>query len=237
MNRIQTSPPLRRPRAAAGLLLLAALGILAWAGARALPTIPPPAPPRPALSQPALALPGPALGAPLRKKLEALPHLWGRPATAFDLRGRVVVVTFFASWCPPCRRELEHLRKIQRAHAGRGLEVVAINLFENFDGFSDRAKLTAFLEQTGYPFPVIEGDAEISRAFGTVRRIPSLFVFDRRGRPVLVFANQRGPGRDQLGFESLLATVEPLLQAVDPFAPRRPVVPPVFPLPSASGIL
>lgn len=127
----------------------------------------------------------------VQHRLQGLTRLHGPALSEQGLRGRVVVVTFFASWCPPCREELAHLKKIHAAHRARGLEILAINLFEEFDNFSNSKRLAAYLKRMQPGFPVLKGDAEISSLFGEIRRIPALFVFDRSGEPVFHFSNEQ----------------------------------------------
>ena len=87
---------------------------------------------------------------------------------------------------------------------------MAINLFEDFDNFSDDERLATFLELTQPPFTVVKGNDAISQQFGTIRRIPSLFVFDRQGRRVLTFAHERG-AQATLDAAALRQVISPLL--------------------------
>lgn len=87
---------------------------------------------------------------------------------------------------------------------------MAINLFEDFDDFSDDERLAVFLDLTEPPFTVVKGNDAISQQFGTIRRIPSLFVFDRQGRRVLTFAHERG-AQATLDAAVLRQVISPLL--------------------------
>ena len=143
-------------------------------------------------------------------RLTAQPALWGEAPRADDLRGNVVVVTFFASWCPPCREELAKLAQLHAKHATGGLRVVAINYFEEWEGVSDDAKLALFLERVNMPFPAVRGDKAMVDWFGGVRYIPTLFVFDRTGAQVHAAEN---PGAELTmpGMEELEAMLTRLL--------------------------
>ena len=151
-----------------------------------------------------------ALTADARAIMQTLPHLNGPRVTDTTFDDKVLIVTFFASWCPPCRQEFVDLSDIYRQHRDAGLEVVAINLFEDFDDFSDDERLATFLELTHPPFSVVKGNDAISQQFGTIRRIPSLFVFDRQGRRVLTFAHERG-AQATLDAATLRQVISPLL--------------------------
>ena len=60
----------------------------------------------------------------------ALKDLAGNTVRLSDLRGQVVLVDFWATWCPPCRMELPHLQKLQETYGARGFRVVAIAMDE-----------------------------------------------------------------------------------------------------------
>lgn len=155
--------------------------------------------------------PLPELDTLLRNQLSKLDSLRGPRLTPDRLSGKVVLVTFFASWCGPCRVEMDHLESVHMFYSDRGVEVVAVNLFEDFDDLSDQRRLAAYLDLLDPDFPVVRGDDAISAAFGTVRRIPTLYVFDRQGRAVTRFTNARGGRQPSPDFEDISASIEPLL--------------------------
>lgn len=122
--------------------------------------------------------PEPTAGGPLRLRLERV------DGGSFDLgttRGSVVLVNFFATWCPPCVEELPLLARLQGRYRAEGLQVIAISM--DLDG---RAVLEPFLDYFGdFGFPVLLADARYfdgETPFGPIRVLPTTAVIDRRGR-------------------------------------------------------
>jgi len=103
--------------------------------------------------------------------------LSGDTVRSTDLRGRVVVVNFWATWCPPCRLEMPSLQKLHERRAGDGVVVLG---FSTDVGGDDG--VGAFLRERGITYRVGKATAEHRRAFGGIQGIPTTFVLDRRGR-------------------------------------------------------
>jgi len=183
------------------------------------------------LTSPATAQTGTAqIGAALHldaariRHLAGLQQLAGRALDERLLHGRAVMVTFFASWCPPCTTEFEHMKLLNLDHAGEGLTIVAVNLFEDFDGQSDDGtRLKRFLERHHPVFSVVKGTADTAKLFGGVTRIPTVFVFDRRGRPTLRFVHAPGSAETNPGMDRLRDAVRNALGFGA--AHRRPALP------------
>jgi thiol-disulfide isomerase/thioredoxin len=146
-----------------------------------------------------------------RAALAALPLLSGPPPGGTELQDRIVVLAFFASWCPPCHPEFEHLKEIDRRYREAGVSVVAVNIFEDYLGAGDRTRLAGFLAGKAADFTVLgEGEA-IAPLFGEVDRIPTVFVFGRDGQAFLHFVHARGASRTHASLEELEAAVRAAL--------------------------
>lgn len=98
-------------------------------------------------------------------------------ALAADQRATVTIV--FASWCQPCRRELAILERLQSERPE--IRVIGINAYEEFDDRSDADRMRAYIEEHAAGLRVIPADDRLLAAYGGVRKIPSVFVYDRRG--------------------------------------------------------
>jgi thiol-disulfide isomerase/thioredoxin len=151
----------------------------------------------------------PKLDAPLITALGRLDHIAGAPFS--PPAGKVAVVTFFASWCPPCRTEFRHLSAVQRHYPASDLNIVAINLFETWAGQSNAARLDRFLKDTKPRFTVIRGNDGISQRFGGITRIPTLLVFDRRGRMAYRFIHKTGATKQQVEEAELRQVLDGIL--------------------------
>ncbi|RMG04288.1 MAG: TlpA family protein disulfide reductase [Nitrospirae bacterium] len=99
----------------------------------------------------------------------------GREYSLTDFAGEVILLNFWASWCPPCRKELPVLEKIEGDYNGKGFRVVTISTD------SDRSTLDAFLKK--YPVKLIilhDSEMRIWRKY-KVFSLPTSFLINRRG--------------------------------------------------------
>lgn len=101
--------------------------------------------------------------------------LTGRAVSLPMLSGKVVLVNFWATWCPYCRHEMPAMEAYYRAHRDEGFEILAVSTD------ADVAEVRAFLAREGYTFPVAMATAEFSRGFGSPSRLPTSFLVDRHG--------------------------------------------------------
>lgn len=100
----------------------------------------------------------------------------GTPLSLAELRGKVVLVNFWATWCEPCVTEMPALQRMRDTLGPQGLEVLAVNYQEG------PARIDAFVQKMGLHLPVVrDTDGSVAKAWNA-RVLPASFVVDQSGR-------------------------------------------------------
>jgi cytochrome c biogenesis protein CcmG/thiol:disulfide interchange protein DsbE len=103
----------------------------------------------------------------------------GKTVKLSDYKGKIVIIDFWATWCPPCRRGVPDLISIQKEFK-KDVVVIGISL--------DREKtikdVPGFIKDYGINYPVVYGDDQVTVDYGGIRSIPTSFVIDRKGNVV-----------------------------------------------------
>ncbi len=113
-----------------------------------------------------------------------LKDLEGRRVSLNEFDGMIVLLDFWATWCPPCRQSIPELIKLQDRYGDEGLVIVGVSL-DDPERTSDRA-LQDFIEQNSINYPVLRGEEAVVRDyFGDEKvGIPTMFVINREGEIV-----------------------------------------------------
>ncbi len=122
----------------------------------------------------------------------------GRTLTGKSLSGRPLLVVFWATWCPTCRKELPELQKLYQKHKAAGFELLALSID------AERIEVDEFWQDHRYIFPVAMRSPHHSEIFGPTRAPPRFFLIGRDGTLAL-----RHVGA--ISNEQLEAALKPLL--------------------------
>lgn len=94
-----------------------------------------------------------------------------------DLRGQVVLLNVWATWCPPCREEIPELQSLYERHGDRGLEVVGVSV----DAAGERQSVGRFVERFGVTYPIwLDPQERVASVFRTTG-VPTSLLIDRQG--------------------------------------------------------
>ncbi len=92
------------------------------------------------------------------------------------LKGKVVVVNFWAAWCTPCAEEVPKFIAMQEKYRDQGLQIIGISIDDS------GSELRGFYHRYGVNYPVIEGSPQIVQAYGGILGLPTTFIIGRDGR-------------------------------------------------------
>ncbi|MBT1076666.1 TlpA disulfide reductase family protein [Geobacter grbiciae] len=120
---------------------------------------------------------------------ESKPPVEGNPAPDFtlntlngevvklsDLKGQVVIVNFWATWCPPCREEIPSIMRLNAAMAGKPFRMLCVSIDEG-----GKVAVEEFFRKTGFTLPVLlDADKRVGKLYDTTG-VPETFVIDRHG--------------------------------------------------------
>lgn len=113
-----------------------------------------------------------------------LPALSGDTITLSKFKGKVVILDFWATWCPPCRAKIPALVELQEEYRERGLQILGVSIDR------DKETLKDFYKEHGINYPVLMDDGEVAKRFG-VTAIPTTYIIDREGTLVKKYVGPR----------------------------------------------
>jgi len=106
----------------------------------------------------------------------SLPDLDGNRVELSQFKGKVLVIDFWATWCPPCREAIPELIAMKKKYGPRGFDIVGISMDEN-----PARVVPPFIEHYGINYPVVMADTQVPSDFGGIYGLPTTFIVDRDG--------------------------------------------------------
>ena len=103
--------------------------------------------------------------------------LQGREISSADLRGKVVLIDFWATWCQPCKQEMPGYQKLVDRYGSRGFAVVGFK----FDTMADAEDPTLFAKKMGVRYPLAVAADDLKQKFGGIEGLPTTMLYDRQG--------------------------------------------------------
>ena len=105
-----------------------------------------------------------------------LKDLNGNVVSSDQFKGKVVVVDFWATWCPPCRAEIPGYVSLQQKYAKDGLVIVGVSVDQD-----SAAKVKKWVDANKVSYTIVMQDDDVTAAFGGMDAIPTTFLIDRDG--------------------------------------------------------
>ena len=126
-----------------------------------------------------------------------LPDITGRSVSLSQYQGKVVILDFFADWCPPCRQEVPDFIDLERDYGNKGFSMIGIAVV----GLEDAKR---FAQETGINYPVLIDDGNVSGIYGPIRSIPTTFVIDKSGNIAKKYIGYRPKATFEADIQELL---------------------------------
>jgi peroxiredoxin len=124
--------------------------------------------------------------------------LRGQLVSEAQLRGKVVLLNFWATWCGPCQLEMPQFSRWQRQYGSQGLAVVGISMDD------DEGPVRKLVQKLKIDYPVAMGDAALGKRYGDVLGLPETFLIDRNGVIRAQFQGEADLKKVEASLKSLL---------------------------------
>ena len=108
----------------------------------------------------------------------SLPDTRGKMVKLSDYKGKLVVMPFFATWCPPCRKEMPTIQKLyEELKSNKKIAIIAVGIDRG-----GKDKIISFAKENGLTFKIlVDEDNKVANSYG-VSNIPTVFIIDKKGR-------------------------------------------------------
>ena len=106
----------------------------------------------------------------------------GKTLKLSDYRGKVVIIDFWATWCPPCRKGIPDLIKLKNEYKDKDVEIIGVSLDRVTRAGKTAEDVVPFIEKMGINYPIVWGTLQTPQTFGRVQAIPTTFFLDKNGK-------------------------------------------------------
>ncbi len=117
-----------------------------------------------------------------------------------SLKGKVVLLDFWATWCPPCQEEIPYFKELYSQYKDKGLEIIGLSIDQ--DG---EAAVRPFAKKNVVNYPLSIADQTLTVAYGGIRGIPTTFLIDKQGRIAQKYEGKREKEVFEKEIQALLA--------------------------------
>lgn len=108
-----------------------------------------------------------------------LPTTDGKQLKLSDYKGKVVILDFWATWCPPCRKGIPDLVELKKKYGSKGVEIIGISVDQE-----TKPDVVPFIKEYGINYPIVYGNTNVYQQYGGIRAIPTSFIIDKEGKIV-----------------------------------------------------
>jgi len=133
-----------------------------------------------------------------------LQDLNGKPVSLSDFKGKVIVLDFWATWCPPCVIEIPHFIELYEQYKDQGFAMVGISL--DREGIS---VVKSFVRKYQINYPILMTDGQVDRVYGGITAIPTTFVIDSAGNIRQKYIGYRDKAVFEADIKALLTEAKP----------------------------
>jgi thiol-disulfide isomerase/thioredoxin len=146
----------------------------------------------------------------------ALQSLEGNTMRLSDLKGKAVLLNFWATWCSPCKIEMPWFIELQKQYGAQGLQIIGVAMDD-----SSKEDIAKFAKDMGVNYPVLLGKEEVGDAYGGVPALPETFFIGRDGKIVDKIIGLKGKAEIEDSIKKALDTQAGNSQAATSLQPQK----------------